>query len=114
MREAWEILEWRVVAEALDVLSAVAADRNAAERAATLAGAAAGIRGRGRTRPRAYPAAAEVAANGARAALGAGRFEELAAAGAELSDEGAVAYALDAGERESPPSQTSATREDTA
>ncbi len=95
VREAWEIREWRVVAEALDVLSAVAADRGAAERAAMLVGAAAGIRGRGRTRPRAYPAAAEVAAKGAGAALGAGRLDELAAAGAELSDEGAVAYALD-------------------
>jgi hypothetical protein len=96
VREAWEIREMRVVAEALDVVAAAAADRGSADRAATLVGALTGVRARARSTPRAFPDAAEAAAKRARALLGADRFDELAAAGAALSDEEAVACAVEA------------------
>ncbi|MFL6007682.1 MAG: BTAD domain-containing putative transcriptional regulator [Gaiellaceae bacterium] len=103
VREAWEIREMRVVAESLDVLAAAAADRHAADRAATLVGIAAGVRARARATTRAYPAAAKVAAASAQTHVDADRLAQLVAAGEAMSDEDAVASALEAAPRRLPP-----------
>jgi predicted ATPase len=96
LREAWEIREMRVVPDTLELLAAVAADRGAAEHAAKLLGAASAMRAHASTIPGALfsPAVAAARAH-AREQLGEEPLDRLTTAGEQLTQEQAVAIALD-------------------